>query len=144
MYEKKRFSVKKILFSQIFIIIGLIVLCLILVALSKEVLRSYKINKDLEDLKNEITSLEAENSKFTDLIEYLKSQDFAEKEARKRMNLKKSGESVVVIETNDQVKIIESSTEEKKSLLAMNNESQKQDSLTNPEKWWAYFFGKNN
>ena len=140
MQDKGKFSVKKILVSQIFVIVGLFVLIFFFVTLSKEFLRGYEVNKELDNLKSEILTLEDQNSNFGDIIEYLKTSDFAEKEARKRFNYKKPGESMVVIETANLGETTPNLSAENDYIddnLQTNNKE-----ISNPEKWWDYYFGK--
>lgn len=140
MRKERNFSLKKFLVSQLFIIIGLFVLIFIFVALSKEFLRSYQVNNELEELQNQIIEMEQKNQQFSEIIDYLKTSDFAEKEARKRFNLKKPGESVVVIETEQNSVVQPNPLLEQNNLEEGTNNIEEQN-VSNPKKWWSYFFG---
>ncbi|MFH0856652.1 MAG: septum formation initiator family protein [bacterium] len=73
-------------------------LCVFLISLAKEAYRNYKINKEIKDLRNKIEVLENENMELSSLVNYLKTDNFAEKEARLKLGLKKEGEKVFNIE----------------------------------------------
>ncbi len=90
----------------------------------------YRIDNEIGDLKKEIEDLEAGNSDLKKLLSYLKSEQFAETEARMNFGLKKSGEEVVVIKEDDQM--IESG-------VAEESEDEEESSLS---KWLRYFWGK--
>jgi cell division protein FtsB len=99
-------------------------------ALSKELYREYKIKKDIEVLKTEIQAMEKDNYELSQLLEYYKTDEYKEAEARKRLNLKAEGEQVVMIDEK------ESSAEE----IAALEEAAQQAGLSNRIRWWNYFF----
>ncbi len=121
--------------GQIFLsLVGLFVIILMSVPLAKKVSRQYKINKEIKDLKKEIEQIEKKNSSLKDLISYLESDQFIEDAAREKLNYKKEGENVVVLEnlpkkTQDSIKIYEGNKERKKKIKEKNY-----------LKWIKYFF----
>ena len=48
-------------------------------------------------LEQEIAKLENKNLELTELLGYLKSDDFVEQEAREKLNMRKSGERVMLV-----------------------------------------------
>ena len=60
--------------------------------------------KQLEDLEGKIKALKHEEERQNDLVEYLKTESYLEKQARLRLNLKKEGEEVVFIYRKDEAK----------------------------------------
>lgn len=60
--------------------------------------------KQLEDLEGKIEALKHEEERQNDLVEYLNSESYLEKQARLRLNLKKEGEEVVFIYRKDEAK----------------------------------------
>lgn len=116
---------------------GLIILVIVfigffMVSFVKESYRNYKINKEIKKLKSEISELNNENTQMASLIDYFKTNTFAEKEARVKLGLKKPGENVFVIEKKD---------DQRSSDNQINQINEKD--MPNYKKWWVYFFGKN-
>ena len=62
------------------------------VSLSKELIRRYEINKEVNKLKAEVTTLEGRNKALADLIQLYNSPSYQEQQARAKLNLRKPGE----------------------------------------------------
>lgn len=135
-------KIKKILGSRItlfFLLLGFIWLVVNVVNIYY---RKYKINKEIEDLKAQIASAQKSNQQISEMIDYLGSRDFLEKEAREKLNMKKPGEEVVIIEPPKQ------QATSAKEVLSGKNETEKKDNLaqeqpeseSNLAKWWKFFF----
>lgn len=125
----------KILNSRLFLILLLIILGGVVFSLSKEVYRKHQISRQINKLKNEISELEKNNKGLTDIIQYFGSEDYMEKEARRKLNLAKPGENVIVIagEKDKTAKNPESAEE--------GNAGANQKEISNLLKWWKYLFG---
>lgn len=117
---------KNIKVKGIFIVL-FVLLCLFLISLAKEAYRNYKISKEIKNLKNEIQLLKSENIELNSLVDYLKTPNFAEKEARLKFGLKKNGEKVFNLEGL-----------KNKSSNELNREENEEDS--NFKKWQKFFF----
>ncbi len=127
--KRRGFTIKTFSF-KLFILISALVMIFWGVKLGKEFYKEYQIQKEIDSLKNDIESLEKSNYKLSQLIEYYKTDEYKEAEARKRLNLKKKGEKVVIIEPAAK-NAIENKTEKK---------NKRDDKLPNYKKWWNYFF----
>jgi len=114
---------------QIVVVIVLAVVFVMGSALSKELYREYQIKKEVDALKAEIESMENDNYELSQMIEYYKTEEYKEAEARKRLNLKAEGEKVVMISES------ESEYEE-----IVDGESEAAIEISNKLKWWNYFF----
>ncbi len=90
--------------------------------------KRYKIKKEIDMLENEINDLNKQNNELTELIEYLNTLSFKEKEARLKLGLQKEGEKTVIITSP----YSELKTEEEKKDLTP----------ANIFKWLDYFFNK--
>lgn len=114
--------------SQRFLaIIGLIFLLLILFPLAKTYTQKRLVEKEIEEVRKEISDFESANAELKEMIAYLESGQSLEEQARLNLNLKKPGEKVIVVETLKN----ESSTDDiNKTTSAENNFA----------KWWQYFF----
>jgi cell division protein FtsB len=65
--------------------------------LSSNFLRKQKVDSEILELQKEISRLDSSNKDLEKLLVYLKSDQFAEVQARVNFGLKKPGEEVVVI-----------------------------------------------
>lgn len=93
-------SFLKSLFSKQFlftlVLLGLLVL--ISFPLSKNWRQKRSIDKEIKGLELQAKELEGKNNNLKNVLDYMQSDQFVEKEARTKLNYKKPGESVVVIE----------------------------------------------
>lgn len=96
----------------------------------------YLLNKETERIKREVQDLEKQNSQLQEYLEYLRSDSFVEKEARSKLNLKKEGESVVVVPGGDYQETPASQT----APLSGVSEDGEQKKKPWWWKWWDYFF----
>ncbi|MCX6762289.1 MAG: septum formation initiator family protein [Candidatus Moranbacteria bacterium] len=126
------------IFSGIFFLAGLTVLVLIGISLGKEAYRKRQIQKEIDGLQTQISQMGQENSNMENLLGYLSSTDFQEKEAREKLNLQKGDEKMIVLR--------------KDPLQGTNNQPGKiegvaatpEDSSPNWQKWWQTFFATKN
>lgn len=103
-------------------------------ALAKELVRSYQINRDIDRLKTEITSLQSENHELANFVEFLKTDRYFEEQARLKFSLKEPGEKVLVLRE-------EAGAGEEAVLGAATALTIEQQKVSNASKWLSYFFG---
>jgi cell division protein FtsB len=84
-----------------------------------------QVDSEIARLKAQSDDLKSGNSQLSELIKYLDTPEYKEREAREKLNLKRPGEQVVVLP--------EEST-------AGSVASAKTESQSNPQKWLKYFF----
>lgn len=132
--KKGNFFVK-FFHSKLSIVFLLSILIFLLFSINKVMTRRNQVNKDIEGFKKEISDLEKQKNELTNLIGYLDTLSFKEKEARLKLGLQKEGEKTIVI-TNPY--------RETKEEDAIVTENKKVSVYDNISKWWGYFFGKNN
>jgi len=130
--EKAGTAVK--LFSGLFFLAGLAVLVFIGISLGKETYRKRQIQNEIENLQTQIASLNRENGELNDLVSYLSTQEFQEKEAREKLNLQKSDEQMVILKKDLEQKQVEAA----KNSGAQNLPAE--DHSPNWQKWWKFFF----
>ena len=126
------FSWKKFFESKMFFVVGIIVLGVLSVNLTRAQLKDRAIRAEIAKLQSEVDALERERADHQALIALLDTPDFMEKEARQTLGYAKPGEQVVVIEKNAKCKMQNEKCEE---------EGSDTRELSNPRKWWVYFFG---
>lgn len=116
-------------FSKFFLIFCVALFLAILFGLANGTVKNYKVDSEIGDLQGEIKSLEGQNQDFSQMINFLKSENFIEQEAKLKLGLSKPGEKLVIIPQSGN---------------AINtNQNKESANLPNPSKWWAYFFINN-
>lgn len=140
--NRKKSFISRIIYNQIFLaFLGLIIITLISIPLAKNISKRYKISKEVKELEQEIFKLESEGKNLKQLVKYLESDQFVEEQARLNLGLKKDGENVVVIK--EKGRIINPETGE---IIEVDDISglnfNQEEKLSNPKKWWKYFFSK--
>jgi len=124
--RRKRQFLPDLFYSKFFLFFCVAIFFAILFGVAKGTIKNYKVDSEVQDLQKEISNLERQNQEFNQLISYLKSENFIEQEAKLKLGLKKSGENLVVIPQAETVNQTE--------------EENRNQQLSNPAKWWAYFF----
>lgn len=115
-------------------LIAVVVFVYMFIATGEALWQNYQINQEIVQLKNQIIQLKNDNVKLNNLIAYLKTESFREKEARRKLGYKKPGEQVVAIPQDNFISTDPGNTKEQ---AAPNNQPQ----LSNPQKWWEYILG---
>ena len=110
----------------------LVLLFFVTYKLSHQVYKQNKVNKEVDTLQTEIDQLDQENKDLDELISYLQTDEFKEKEAKDKLNLIKEGEKLVLIKEHE--------------LQGINNDEEVSTEAevivyhANYYWWWHYFF----
>jgi cell division protein FtsB len=135
MKKKQRISQN---LSMKFVVIFIILLIFMLGFITiKEILNKSKLDKEITELNQEIEQLKLKKQNFLSLIDTYQNDFYLEKEARSKMNLKKSGEKVVVVKLDDINRV--QGTDEVDPTAESDLVAQ-QESKTYVVNWWEYFF----
>jgi len=130
---------KRLMANQIFVtIVGLVILVFLGTALARNLSQAYRVNKEINDLKSEITKVEGRNTYLKQMLKYLDSNEFVEKEARMSLGLQKPGETAVAIKDLP-------NSENKGGEIFNTYDSGNSNSKiakTNQERWLDYFWDK--
>ncbi|MDP2812683.1 MAG: septum formation initiator family protein [bacterium] len=110
--------------SNIFSFFLVILLILSFVKVSKEVILRYEINKEIKELETQLGELEDKNQKMEQLVAYLNTEEYVEKQARLKLNLSKPGEKQIFLTGNESVDDLEVSGDDSPNIM----------------KWYDYFF----
>ncbi|MEK7496523.1 MAG: septum formation initiator family protein [Patescibacteria group bacterium] len=116
-----------IITSRIFFTIALIATVALVFGIIKSAIRKAEVSKQIQGLRSDIRSLESRNEQLARLIDYFKTDEFKEREARLRLGLQKPGEQVTIIP----------GVEDNKNEPAPVNI---QENRPNWRKWFDYFF----
>lgn len=120
------------IWTKLFIAVSIGAFVLVTYALFKETYKKYQIQKEVDELRQEAEQLEKNNQKLRGLVEYFKTENYSEKGAREKLNLKKEGEQVVVLRSPENYTLEKGETQ--------NEEEPEEIAMPNPLKWWGYFF----
>ncbi|MCK4591829.1 septum formation initiator family protein [Candidatus Parcubacteria bacterium] len=127
--KRKKSFISRIFSFRLFVLAGVLIIVFLGINLGKEYYREYQIQKEINSLQKEMESREKNIYKLSQLIEYCRTSEYKEAEARKRFGLGKEGEKLIIItEQSNSDEGIEIKDE-------LNNEN-----LPNYIKWWNYFF----
>lgn len=103
-------------------------------------MKSYSVAKDKQDLLSKIDKINQESQKLSDLKEIINDPDYKNKEVKQKLDVKDKGELVINFSP---ASIVENmSDEELIRVLKDPNQEEIKVSLTNREKWLAFFFDK--
>lgn len=123
----------------------LILIGWVLYVSSKQVERNRRIQEEIGALETEATKIHRENETLSERISYFASDDFREQEAKKKLGLKKTEETVVEVKPTrlDQGLLALEKNEGEASwkepqALSGNSEG---ENVANYKKWWKVFFG---
>ena len=125
MEAEGRHGLSRLFQSRIFLVILLIMTVVSFMRLISEVTRRAKINTEIDRLKTEILSLENEREALSSLIHYLNTDAYIEEQARKKLNLSKPGESVVIINDQGARQLVADRSLTRQHTVSL---------------WWRYFF----
>ena len=90
--------------SKFFLLLVVLIFLFIVYSLWGEK-KEYTVNKDsLAQLETEVGELEQQNLDLAQVIKYLRSSDYTETEARKKLNMQKPGEKVVIVPDINELK----------------------------------------
>jgi cell division protein FtsB len=103
-----------------------VVLLLVLFGTGQLFVQKYRIDKQIKDYQAKVDAIKGQNAQLSDLVNYLNTPQYKEKEAREKLNLQKPGEVVVSL-PQDQPATASATTTVQTS---------------NPKKWFDYFFKK--
>jgi cell division protein FtsB len=96
-FKKPGFQPQSLIFSTILGVLVLLVIGFLVVSNLRIMHRRAELNSRLQTLKEEVRRLQEKKRQLEAGILQVSDEDFLEKEARERFNLKKPGEKVVTV-----------------------------------------------
>lgn len=111
--------------SNFFTIFLLVLLILSFIKVAREALLRYEIKKEIASLEQQLDDLQMRSAKTNNLINYLETDAYIEREAREKLNLVQPGEKQINLVNTDLPAVIDTSTSTARA---------------NPIKWFDYFF----
>ena len=133
--EESKF--KKILGSRsLLFILVLSAIWLTLISV-KTLYRKYQLDNEISSLKKEIAKIDRKDQELTQLMSFFNNQDFLEKEAKEKLNLKREGENVAMV---PEAAFSQESITTPTSVLGQSETAAVSEN--NFVEWWKYFFGQ--
>ena len=131
--------IRRVLELRLFLVINLLVLFFLTLSFGREFFRDYQIQHEIGTLRDKAEELEVRNLEIDELNAGFETEMFLEEEARLRLGLVDPGEQVVVVmgEQNDQGSMTDDQASEE---LTTDNSQLLTDSVSNPKRWYYYFF----
>lgn len=114
--------------SKLFYVVGVMVLVLVSSSVVKEIVRRITIQRDIKQLETDISQLEDRNNDVLALLQSLNSSSTLEKEARTKLGLQKTGETVISL-----------GQQQVTSAPTLEQVGSSLDTRTNIEKWLDAF-----
>ncbi len=120
---------RRMLRSRLMIAVNLLLVGFVGWTVARAVSEGDRVNAQYDDLEKQIESLHSRNRDYSETISQLGTSGVVEREARVKLGYQKPGEQVIML---------------KDAKAAAGNSASADDdpSLTNPQKWWRYFFSR--
>lgn len=134
--SKEKDFLKAIFFSRIFLGAMVILIFWMAISTGRAMWRKFQIEHEISVLKKNISEMEKKNEELLARLDYFKNEENVEKEARAQLNVKRPGEKVVVI-----LKKEDNRSKSKQEGNSSSDRLADKKNLSNPLKWWRYFFG---
>jgi|GEM_PF-743144 len=122
--------------SKIMLMVAVLLIFVVILGIIREYGKRMAMEKRLAELSNELKNLQGQKSGFLSSMDLYDSDLFIEQTARNKFNLKKEGETVVVIKKNESVA--------DQATIDAGNLAAQTDKFSNLNLWWQYFFGDKN
>lgn len=132
----KKDKLKQVFNSKVVIFVLLLIFIWLGIVSVRTIYKKYQLDKEISSVKNEIEKLDKKNQELSQMLDYFSSQNFLEKEAKEKLNLKKEGETVVMVNENSlagEAAILSVATTTAQETGGQEN---------NFIKWWKYFFAR--
>ncbi|PJB51844.1 hypothetical protein CO101_00580 [Candidatus Berkelbacteria bacterium CG_4_9_14_3_um_filter_39_23] len=126
----KRSGKKLGLFAYNILILALVIYSGFIVY--RQIKLNYQTNLKIDDFKGEIESTNIQNKNLNNLLVYYQSNTYKELEARKRLGMKKAGETIVIAPENTD------KAEEVQEEQSIQNSAK--DTTPNYQKWFNLIF----
>lgn len=137
--------IKKILSSKAFLFVLLLAVIWVGLVSVRAYYKKHQLDQEIISLKEEIDKLDKQGQDLTQLIKYFNNQDFLEKEAKDKLNLKKGDENVVMVPEGQlswQAAIGQELSSATASSMILGSSQPEQEIENNLVKWWKYLFGR--
>ena len=95
------YKIRKSISIQILILVGLITVAGMFFKYASEVYKDYKVNSEIQALKEDIENLQSKNDNLSQYLKYLDTDSYKEIIAKQDLNLRRPNETVIAIKSKD-------------------------------------------
>lgn len=127
---------KRFFKSRVFVPIVLFIFCLAFFAFGRAYYRDYEIRQEIAKMETEVKRLQSKKVETLEFLDFVKSDVFAEEQARLNLNLVRPGEQLAVVSGG--VKKVVRATSQTEPKIVQSIE------IANFLQWWYYFMGEDN
>lgn len=120
---------KNFLKSKLFLWGAVLALLFLTVSIGQKLYKKYLIEREISRLEEDIASLQAGNKNILELIDYFKTPEFRERQARSLLSLQKPGEFAVALPPRDDA-----------DPAGGREAGTAREKVSNLKLWWDYFF----
>lgn len=131
-YANKKNPRREFYVRTLYTLAGLVLLAAIAIPLGQRYAKYRAAKQEVARLEAEITDLSRQNSELEELINYLGSDEYIEKQARLNLNYRLPEEQVAVIK--------EPAGNGAGDPAGRDEEEASPEKPSNPESWWNHFF----
>ncbi len=121
--------------TKIILLVEFLLLAYMLYVLSTSLYKSYQVDRFIRTAEEENMKLEKANLSLAEDYEYYRSDAYKEKIAKQNFGLVRPGEEVIILAPDNQMYLSE---EERATKVS----EQYYHSLSNPRKWFLFFFDR--
>ncbi len=119
---------RRLLRSRIMIAANLLLIGFAGWSLFRESADGRRLAREYAELEKQIEELEGKNSDYSAIISKLGTTGFVEREARLKLGYQMPGEGVIMLRDPE-------------SAAGTVSRRETDENISNPRKWWKYFFG---
>lgn len=127
----KQKYIPRIFKSKVLIVLEIAIVLFLIVAVGQEVVRRKSVQEEVSRLELQIEQLESQNVHLAETLKEMTSENYIEKEARRKLDLQKKGETVILVPHEETDTI----------LVSKDSQDSAETRNANPSQWWNYFFG---
>ncbi len=132
-HPKKTYKLRQLLGLKRVLVLNIALFVMVAWGFSGELLRNRDMQDEVDRLQSQADQLSAKNSELADFGKRMSDPQELERQARLKLNLRKPGEEVVVVNG------ISDSSQPVTGVVATAL-GQDGSGQSNPQKWWHYFF----
>lgn len=129
--SSRKKPLKNFLNSRWFFLLAVLLTVVVIFAFLQAFYRDYQIRQEIQSLQDEVKNLEAKKIETLDVLNYVKSDEYALEKARTELNLVYPGEKMMIINAG-----ANKSGQENYNVIKSTNDD------SNLKKWWRFFFNK--
>jgi len=129
--KQEESGIIKTYFLKILIVLGFLVALAIVYPIGHQYLKGKANTREIDNLRQEASRIENENSSIKDKIAYFETYEFQKKEAKDKLNLQSPDEKLVIVKPG-----LQTQAQPEVSDTAENSKPP----VPNWRKWWNYLF----